>query len=101
MAEEIIYKKRFLNKLEKLLVYLEKEWNNTVANEYLDKLEEKIGLIKSRPTAGKITAIKNTRSILVSKHNRIYYRLNGNKIAVINMIDTRKNPKKNPFNKNT
>jgi plasmid stabilization system protein ParE len=100
MANKIIYKKRFLNKLDKLLAYLQKEWSITVANQFLDKLEEKIKAIKHQPAIGKITAIKNTRSILVTKHNRVYYRIEEDKTIVLNMIGTRKNPKKNPFNKN-
>lgn len=101
MENQIIYKKRFLNKLDKLLAYLEKEWNITVGNEFLDKLEDKIKIIKSHPTIGGITSIKNTRSILITNHNKVYYRIEKNKIVVLNMIDTRKYPKKNPFNKNS
>ena len=99
MAKQVIYKKRFLNKLDKLLIYLEKEWTITIANEFLDKLEDKMRTIKHHPDIGSITTFKNIRSILVTKHNRVYYRIEENKIAVLNMIDTRKNPKKNPFNK--
>lgn len=101
MENQIIYKKRFLNKLDKLLTFVEKEWNITVGNEFLDKLEEKIQIIKSHPTIGGITSIKNTRSILITNHNKVYYRIEKNKIVVLNMIDTRKDPKKNPFNKNS
>ena len=101
MENQIIYKKRFLNKLDKLLAYLEKEWNNTVGNKLLDKLEEKIKIIKSHPTIGSVTEIKNTRSILITIHNKVYYRIEKNKIVVLNMIDTRQDPKKNPFNKNS
>jgi plasmid stabilization system protein ParE len=100
MAKQIIYKKRFLNKLDKLLIYLEKEWNITVANEFLDKLEEKMYVIKLHPDIGNITLYKNIRSILVTKHNRVYYRVEEAQIAVVNMIDTRMNSKNNPFNKN-
>jgi plasmid stabilization system protein ParE len=82
-----------------LLVYLEKEWSITIVNEFLDKLEERMQAIKLRPTIGKVLAIKNSRSILITKHNRVYYRIEENKIIVLNMIDTRKDPKKNPFNK--
>jgi plasmid stabilization system protein ParE len=101
MANKIIYKKRFLNKLDKLLAYLQKEWSITIANEFLDKLEEKIKVIKHQPATGTTTAIENTRSILISKHNRVYYRIEENKIIIINMVDTRKNPKKNSFNTTT
>lgn len=99
MANKIIYKKRFLNKLDKLLDYLEKEWNNKVVNEFLDVLEESMHTIKLHPTVGNQTTIKNTRSILITRHNRIYYRIEKGQITILNMIDTRKNPKKNPFNK--
>ena len=101
MENKIIYKKRFLNKLDKLLAYLQKEWNITIANEFLDKLEGKIKIIKLYPATGNVTAIKNTKSILITKHNRVYYRIEENKIIIINMIDTRANPKKNPFKKTT
>jgi plasmid stabilization system protein ParE len=90
-----------LNKLDKLLAYLQKEWSITIANDFLDRLEEKIKIIKYLPTRGRTTAIENTRSILITKHNQVYYRIEENKSIIINMIDTRKNPKKNPFNKTT
>jgi plasmid stabilization system protein ParE len=100
MAQQIIYKKRFINKLNKLLLYLEREWSAAVANEFLDKLEDHLKKIKFYPTIGNLTSLKNTRSVLITKHNKIYYRVEKNKIVLINMIDTRRNPKKNPFNKN-
>jgi hypothetical protein len=34
---------------------------------------------------------------LITKHNRIFYRIKGNQIEVINMYDTRSNPKKNKY----
>ena len=100
MANQIIYKKRFLNKLDKLITYLKKEWSIKVANEFLDKLVEKMQSIKLNPGIGGITEIENIRFILVTKHNKVYYKIEKNNIFILNMIDTRRNPKKNPFNKN-
>ncbi len=37
MAYEIILKKRFTNKLVKVLAYLEKEWSQQVAANFLKK----------------------------------------------------------------
>ncbi len=99
MARQVIFQKRFLNKLEKLLIYLEKEWGIKVSNEFLDKLHVKIEALKLHPNTGQVTSLKNIRNISITKHNRIYYKIKENKIAVINMIDTLRNPKKNPFNK--
>jgi len=38
MAYQIILKKRFVNKLVKVLAYLEKEWSHKVAPPFLKKL---------------------------------------------------------------
>ncbi len=95
----VIYKKRFLNKLDKLLLYLEKEWNQKVGLNFIDILQKKIELIKTHPEIGAVTIYKNVRAILISKQNKIYYRVGKNKIEILNMIDTRRNPTKNPFNK--
>lgn len=42
---------------------------------------------------------KNIRSILVTKHNKVYYRVEKGNLIIINIIDTRRDPAKNPFNK--
>ena len=94
------YKKRFINKLDKVLLYLEKEWGQKCANVFIDKLLEKITLIKKQPEIGSITVYKNIRSVLITKQNKIYYRIEKDRVEIINMIDTRRNPEKNPFNKN-
>ena len=99
MAQKVIYRKRFINKLDRLLSYLEKEWGPQSASRFIDKLEEKIELIKKQPEVGSITVFENTRSILITKQNKVYYRVNQNNIELVNMIDTRRNPKTNPFNK--
>jgi plasmid stabilization system protein ParE len=99
MAQKVVYKKRFINKLEKLLVYLEKVWGQKSAADFIDKLSEKLILIKKQPDAGAITLYKNTRLILITRQNKVYYRVKENAIEILNMIDTRRNPKKNPFNK--
>ena len=100
MAQKIIYKKRFINKLDKVLLYLEKEWGQKSANVFIDKLLEKITLIKKQPEIGSITVYKNIRSVLITKQKKIYYRIEKDRVEIINMIDTRRNPEKNPFNKN-
>ncbi len=102
MAIPIITKKRFENKVIKLLDYLTTEWNDSVAINFKKILLNKLDLLATMPTIGvEVSSLKNIRAILITKHNKVYYRIEKNKIAVINMIDTRKNPKKNPFKKNT
>ena len=98
MAYEVIYKKRFLNKLLKLLDYLKNEWGYSVAEIFITKFQKRINTLSKQPYIGTPSiSIKPVRSILITRKNRIYYRIKGNVIEVINMYDTRINPKKNPY----
>lgn len=99
MAYQVIYKKRFLNKLDKLLDYLQKEWTESIAFAFLETLLQQLESVSQYPGIGKTTAYENVRTIRITKHNRIYYRIEKNKIVILNMIDPRKDPRKNPFKK--
>ena len=98
MAYKIIYKKRFLNKLLTLLDYLKNEWGENVSNSFIIKLQKRLNTLSEQPYIGvPSSVIKPVRSILITKHNRLFYRIKDDTIEVINMYDTRSNPKKNPF----
>ena len=98
MAYKIIVKKKFTSKLIKLLFYLEAEWGKTVANRLENKIEKRLDNLSKHPfTRAESGHFKNVRSILITKHNRLYYRIKETTIEVINMYDTRINPKKNAY----
>ncbi len=98
MAYQIITKKRFENKLVKLLEYLENEWGKKVADEFASKLITKLDILALQPYIGSTPeGFKNVRAILISKHNKLYYKVGNSKIIVLNMYDTRINPVKNPY----
>lgn len=90
MAYTIVTKKRFLNKVVRVLAYLESEWSKNVADDFLAILESKLHAIQHHPYIGRQTGLKNIRSLHVTKHNRIYYRVKGATIAVMNLFDTRR-----------
>lgn len=99
MAYKIIYKKRFSNKLIRLLQYLEDQWGQKTAFEFLNHVDERIETLRAQPFIGKPSEKKpNVRTILITKYNRLYYKLNDDTIIILNMFDTRKNPKRNPYN---
>ncbi len=97
MGHQIIEKKRFTNKLFKLLEYLEKEWGHKVAANFFAKIKAHLNLLSNQPYIGQLESKKNIRSILITKHNRLYYRVEGSSIEVLNMYDTRMKPKKNKY----
>ena len=90
MAYEIVIKKRFTNKLLRVIDYLEKEWGKKVAQEFLAKIRSRINTVQSHPYIGSLTSMENVRSTLITKHNRLYYRVFRNKIYILNLYDTRK-----------
>lgn len=98
MAYEIVVKKRFTNKVLKVLAYLEKEWSHKVAAAFLLKIDRRIELLIKQPFIGAPSLhLKDIRGVLISRHNRMYYKIKGNKVIILNMYDTRMNPKKNPY----
>ncbi|MBV9960911.1 MAG: type II toxin-antitoxin system RelE/ParE family toxin [Parafilimonas sp.] len=100
MAYKIIYKKRFQTKLFKLLDYLKTVWGDNVADNFVNRLQGRLRTLSKQPYIGaSSTVIKSVRSILITKHNRLYYRIKDDTIEVLNMYDTRSNPKKNPYKK--
>ena len=88
MAYKIIYNKRFQNKLFKLLDY------------FIISLQKRLHTLSKQPYIGASSNVINSvRSILITKHNRLFYRIKDDTIEVLNMYDTRSNPKKNPYKK--
>jgi plasmid stabilization system protein ParE len=99
MGLQIVTKRRFVNSLKKTTAYLKNEWSKKVAEDFKELIFSKIELLALRPNVGSVTSIKNVRSVLVGKgfQNRLYYRVEKNKLIIINLKDIRKNPKKNHF----
>jgi plasmid stabilization system protein ParE len=100
MALTIITKKRFESKVKKVIEYLVLHWYDEVADEFKRKLIKKMLLLTERHYIGKrVNKLPGVRTTLITRHNRIYYRVEKHSIIFIDMLDTRMNPKKNPFNK--
>jgi len=75
-----------------------KEHSAKTASQFLEKLEQRIGLIVSHPTIGKPSAKrKDIRSIILTPHNQIFYRYQENKIEILCLFDMRQDPKKRPY----
>ncbi|CAN5277956.1 hypothetical protein BH11BAC6_BH11BAC6_14450 [soil metagenome] len=85
-----------MNKLLKLLDYLKTEWGEDVSNSFIARLQKRLHTLSKHPYIGvPSSVVKPVRSILITKHNRLFYRIKDDTIEVINMYDTRSNPKKN------
>jgi len=45
----------------------------------------------------KISSTEDEDLLQFTRHSRLYYRIKGTTIEIVNMYDTRINPKKNPY----
>jgi mRNA-degrading endonuclease YafQ of YafQ-DinJ toxin-antitoxin module len=90
MAYKIIVNKRFIATLSKVLAYLEKEWSKKIADDFLLKVDVRIDSLQHHPFIGGQTKFKGIRGIHVTKHNRMYYKVKGNKVTILNLYDTRR-----------
>ena len=101
MALKIVVKRRYITNLQKIASYLNKQWGKKVADEFVSVVDNKLLLLANQPNVGLQTGLKNVRSVLVGKgfQNKIYFSVKGNQLIIINIRDTRRNPKTNPFNK--
>jgi plasmid stabilization system protein ParE len=94
---QVVYKKRFQQKFLRLLNYLNTEWGIKVTDNFIATFQERITTLISNPNMGKQSSILEVRSILITKHNRLYYRVKNDTIEIVNFYDTRINPKNNPY----
>jgi addiction module RelE/StbE family toxin len=90
MAKEIIWTKRAVKKFNKIISYLEEDWNESVTENFVQATYHKIELLIAQPYLGSLENSKlDIRGILISKHNRLFYRVIDDKIILINFFDTR------------
>lgn len=82
-------------KLEKLVDYLREEWSERSAQTFLDKLDSKLESVRSSPKAFPESQVsKGLRKCVITKQTTVLYEIHQDVIIVMNIIDTRQNPKK-------
>ncbi|MEO8448012.1 MAG: type II toxin-antitoxin system RelE/ParE family toxin [bacterium] len=97
MALIIKWSKKVDKDIEKIIGYLENEWNEKVAGDFVKKVYT-AELISLFPLMGSIIyRNKNIRGILISEHTRLYYRIKNTSVIILKLFDTRKNPKSLKF----
>ena len=98
MAIQIIWSENAVEDFERIIRYLNKMWTEKIALEFEYKIYSKVELLASQPQIGRTSTSFNTiKSILITKHNRLYYQISDLGLEVLNILDTRQNPDKNIY----
>ena len=98
MAHKIKINKRFQIKVAKTYEYIANEWGFKVADDFYEKIFLRLHIIQREPHFGRPSK-KNpeVRKTLLGKYNVIYYRIRKNTIVVLNLLNSKRNPKRNPY----
>ena len=68
--------------------------------DFLAKIDHRIDQLSRQPNMGVSSSkVKGVRGLLITRHNRLYYKINEDKVIILNLYDTRIKSNKNPFNK--
>jgi len=94
MAYQIVWLPKAEERFDEIIDYLEKNWNDKVIADFLQKTNQKILQIKQRPKMFRRSQKMNIYEALITKHNLLLYRVVGNKIELLTFFDTRQNPDK-------
>ena len=98
MALEVVWTENAIQDYKLVIDYLLLEWSLPVAEKFAENLDKRIDVLSRFPNIG-IASKKDLsiRSIVITKHNKLYYRLLSEKIEILNIFDTRQNPQKNLY----
>jgi len=98
MAYKIRWTPIALEDYERVVDYLIKKWSVNVAVDFEEIVNKKLANLSGQPFMGIPSEKKPmVRSISLTKHNRLYYRIRDDCIELLNIFDTRQNPEKNSF----
>ena len=90
MAYKIEWTENAKQDLKKIIEYLRDEWSVDIAEKFVDRLDSMLELLTISPYIGPASKKKKgVRQILITRHNRLYYRVIGNKIILLDFFDTR------------
>ncbi len=98
MAKKIVWTKRANSKFNKIIDYLEEEWGHGVTQNFVTKTYDIIELISDQSDLGTLeNSEKSIRGFLLTKHNRLFYRVTEKEIVLLNFFDTRSGSKRKRF----
>jgi plasmid stabilization system protein ParE len=88
MALQIKWTQQALQEFQAVILYLERNWRTEIADTFIATIDARLALLSEQPLIGiqseKLTEI---RSILVSRHDRLYYRVEATKLIVLNIFE--------------
>ena len=91
MALPLVVHKRFAKNAEAIYFFLRREWDHATADRFLNILEARLTSVVQNPSVGAPSQhLVGVRSLSVTKHSRLFYKIYPDRIAMLYLKDTRR-----------
>ncbi len=97
MAYKIVITENFEKSAARTSKWIEKEWSLKSSLVFDKKQRDIIKILISNPKIGRQSNKKNIRSLHVTKHNRVYYRIVKSQITILDLFESKQNPRRNKY----
>jgi plasmid stabilization system protein ParE len=97
MAKEIVWSDQAQFDFENIIEFLRKEWSEKEIRNFILETSRVINFISEHPYIFRNTKHYNAREVLVTSHNLLVYKIDGDKIILITFWDTRQNPNRKKY----
>ena len=98
MAYRLDFTEQFEITTAKTAKWLKKEWSFKSAQSFQDKLAVAIEKVVSNPFIGQRSGkFEDVRSVLVTRYNRLYYRITDTTITFLELVELKQSPHRNRY----
>ena len=95
MAKTIVWNRRASNSFNSIIQYLQNEWGYNVTRDFVIRTYKIIDLLAEHPEMGSIEHFeKQIRGFVITKHNTLFYRIDNEKLILLNFFDNRQHTSK-------
>jgi plasmid stabilization system protein ParE len=96
MAKKIIWTPEAEKTFSQVIDYLEANWTKKEIKNFVIQTNTIAQLLSEFPHLGRYSFEKDSREVLITKHNILIYKEYGDRIDLIVFFDTRQDPIKKP-----
>ena len=94
MVKKIIWTDLAIERYRQVIDYLLNNWSEQEALKLIQIVNQKLALLSRFPFLGRQSTTNNLiRQILLTKHNRLIYKIETNRIILLEIFDTRQKEK--------
>lgn len=98
MALTIYWSKRADSKFDQIIEFIHNEWGETVTKAFVKKVYDFLDILEEFPEIGTLeNKERNIRAFVIVRQLTLFYKIQDNKIILLNFFDNRMNPKRKKY----